>query len=54
MLYILKVFKHLLVWWMGIWMHTHTITITNAAPDLGKLADVLGEVCVQLMPLCYG
>ena len=54
MLYILKEFKHLLVWWMGIWMHTHTITITNADPDLGKLADVLGEVCVQLMPLCYG
>ena len=56
MLFILKVFMHLLVWWMGIWMQTQTITTTNTnvALDSGKLAEVLGEVCVQMMPMCYG
>ena len=47
---------HLLVWWMGIWMQTQTITTTNTnvAQDSGKLAEVLGEVCVQMMPMSYG
>ena len=26
---------------------------TNIALDLGELTKVLGEVCVQIMPLCY-
>jgi hypothetical protein len=43
MLYISKVFDQLLLWWMGIWMHTHTITTTNVAPDLGELNEVLGN-----------
>ena len=54
MLYIKKVFEHLLLWWMGIWMHIHSITIINVAPDLGELAEVLGGVCVQMMHLHYG
>jgi hypothetical protein len=34
--YIHKVFEHLLRLWMGIWLHTHTVTTTAASPDLGK------------------
>jgi len=39
---------------MGIWMHIYTITATIIVSDLGELNKVLGEVCVQIMPLCYG
>ncbi len=53
MLYISKVFDQLLLWWMGIWMHTHTINVTYVAPDLREFNEVLGEVCVQMMPLHY-
>jgi hypothetical protein len=38
-------------------VHTyHTITTTDIYPDLRGLAEilVLGYVCVQTMPLCYG
>ena len=35
-------------------MHTHTITTTNAALDLGELNEVLGDDSMQMMPLCYG
>jgi hypothetical protein len=34
MLYIYEVFEHLLRLWMGIWLHTHTITTTDSSPDL--------------------
>ena len=54
MLYIKKVFEHLPLWWVGIWMHIHSITIINVAPDLGELAEVLGGVCVKMMHLRYG
>ncbi len=36
--YIHKVFELLLRFWMGIWLHTHTVTTTDASPDLAKLA----------------
>ena len=39
---------------MGIMMHTHTLTTTNAALDLGELNEVLGDDSMQMMPLCYG
>ena len=52
--YIYKVFEHRWQWWMGICMHTHTITTTNLAPDLGELVWILGDVRVQTMPLRYG
>ena len=29
-------------------MHIHSIITTNVAPDLGELAEVLGEVCIHL------
>ena len=37
--YIYNVFEHLLMGWMGVWRHTHTITTTNMSPDLGELAS---------------
>jgi len=45
--YIYMVLEHLHLLWMGIWLHTHTITTKHISPDLG-------EVSVQTMPLCYG
>ena len=39
--------------WIGIWMHPHTITITNKIIDLnfGGLAEILDDRHVQTMPL---
>jgi hypothetical protein len=34
MSYIYEVFEHLLRLWMGIWLHTHTVTTTDTSPDL--------------------
>ncbi len=34
MAYIYEVCEHLLRMWMGIWLHTHTTTTTDASPDL--------------------
>ncbi len=31
MSYIYEVFEHLLRLWMGTWLHTHTITTTDAS-----------------------
>ena len=39
---------------MGIWLHTHSIIITDVSPDLGELAKSLGDVSVQTIPLCNG
>ncbi len=36
MSYIHKVFEHFLRMWIGIWLHTHTVTTTDTSPDLGK------------------
>jgi len=52
--YVYKVLGHLLMLmlcWIGIWMHPHTITTTNIAADFGELADILGDGHVQTMPL---
>jgi len=51
--YTYKVFEHLLLLWIGIWMHshTHTATITSLSPDLGELVEILGDGHVQKMPL---
>jgi hypothetical protein len=43
-LYIYKVFEHLRLLWMDIWLHNHTITTTNVSPDLGELAEIIGNV----------
>ena len=48
-----QVFEHLLRLWMGIWLHTHTITTTDASPDLGKLAEILPDASLETMPLHF-
>ncbi len=56
MSYIYQVFEHLLRLWMGIWLHTNTVTTTDASPDLWELAEMLPAASVQTMPLrfCWG
>jgi len=44
--YIYMVIEHLHLLWMGIWLHTHTGTTTYLFPDLGELAETLGNVSV--------
>jgi hypothetical protein len=39
---------------MGIWMHIHSVTTTDVSPDLGELAESLGDVGVQTIPLHNG
>ncbi len=46
--------EHLLRLWMGIWLHIHTVTITSAAQDLWKLAEILPDASVQTMPPHFG
>jgi hypothetical protein len=52
--YVYEVFEYLLRLWMGIWLHTHTVTRTDAALDLGKLAEILPDASEQTMPLHFG
>jgi hypothetical protein len=54
MSYIYKVFEHLKQLWMGIWQQPHTVTTTELSPDLGELAEILDNVSVEMIPLCYG
>ncbi len=54
MSYKYEVFEHLLRMWMGICFHTHTVTTTDASPDLGKLAEILPDAIMQTMPLYIG
>ncbi len=54
MSYIYEVFEHLLRLWMGMWLHTLTITTTDTSPDLWKLAQILPDASLQTMPLCFG
>ncbi len=53
MSYIHKVFGCLHRFWLGIWLHTHIFTTTDASPDLGKLAEILPDTSLQTMPLCF-
>ena len=53
MSYIYKVFEHLEQFWMGTWQHIHTVTTTEVSPDLGKLAEIIDDVSVEMIPLCY-
>ena len=49
------VFEHLLLWWMGIWMHTHTIAIIiSLFPDLRELDETLRDGSLQTMLVHYG
>ncbi len=54
MSYIYEVFEHFLRMWMGIWLHTHTVTTTDTSPDLWELAEILPFASLQTMPLQFG
>ncbi len=54
MSYIYEVIQSLLRLWMGIWLHTHTITTMDVPPDFWDLAVILPDAIVQTMPLCFG
>jgi hypothetical protein len=54
MSYKYDVFEHLQLLWMGIWLHTHTVTTTDVSQDLGDSAEILGDASVQTIPLHYG
>ncbi len=54
---IYRVFEHLWLMWMGIWLHIHTCTTTDVCPVLVELAKILGDVSVVVetaVPLCNG
>jgi hypothetical protein len=38
---------------MGIWQHIHTVTTTDVSPDLGELAEIIDDVSVEMIPICY-
>jgi len=54
MAYKYEVFDHLQLLGMGIWLHTHSVIIRDISPDLGELAESLGDASVQTMPLHNG
>jgi hypothetical protein len=53
MSHLYEMFEHLQLLCIDIWMHTHTVTTTNVSPDLGELAEILGDARVQTIPLSY-
>ncbi len=53
MLYIYMVYEHLKQLWMGIWQHTLIVTTTEVSPDLGEFTEILDDVSVEMIPLCY-
>jgi len=48
--YTYKKIEHLNLLGMGIWLHTYTGTTTDHFPDLGELAETLGNVSVYVNP----
>ena len=52
MSYKYEVFEHLQL--IDIWLHTHSVIITDISPDLGVLAESLGDASVLTMPLHNG
>ncbi len=51
--YIYYVFEHLTQLWMGIWQHIHTVTTTDVSPDLEEFAEIIDDVNVKTIPICY-
>jgi hypothetical protein len=51
--YLYEVFEHLELFCIDIWMHIHSVTNTDVSPDLGELAESLGDARLQTIPLCY-
>ena len=54
MSYKYEVFDHLQLLGMGIWLHSHSVKITDISPDMGELAESLGDASVLTMPLRNG
>ena len=54
MIYIYEMLEQLQLSWMGIWLHSHTVTTTDISPDLGELTEFLSDSSVQTIPLHYG
>ncbi len=53
MSYKYEVFEHLQLLCIDIWLHTHSVIITDVSPYLGELAEILGDASVQTIPLRY-
>jgi hypothetical protein len=51
MSYKYEVFDHLQLLGMDIWLHTHSVIITDIFPYLGELAKSLGDASVLTTPL---
>ena len=54
MSYKYDVFEPLQLLCIDIWLHTHSVIITDVSPDLGEVVKSLGDVSVQTMPLRNG
>jgi hypothetical protein len=54
MSYLYEVFEHLQLLCIDIWMHIHSITTTDVSPDLREVAESLGDVGLQTIPLHNG
>jgi hypothetical protein len=55
MSYLYVVFEHLQLMCIDIRMHIHSVTTTDVSPDLGEVAESLGEDArVQTIPLRNG
>ena len=54
MSFLYEVFEHLQLLGMGIWMHIHSVTTTDVSPDLGELAESLGDERVQTIHFTLG
>ena len=54
MSYKYEVFEHLQLLCIDTWLHTHSVIITDVSPDLGELAEILGDASVQTIPLRNG
>jgi hypothetical protein len=50
MSYLYEVFEHLQLLCIDIWMHIHNVATTDDSPDLGELAESLGDESVQTIP----
>jgi hypothetical protein len=53
MSYMYQVCEHLKQLWMSIWQHTHTVTTTGLSPDFGDFTEILDDISVEMIPLCY-
>ena len=54
MSYLYEVFEHLQLLCIDIWLHTHSVIITDVSPDLGELAESQDDASVQTIHLRYG